>query len=246
LTSIFNLNLISNPGGEEFSMKKIQLLALCAGAALFAPLLVGVAAAQAQWTASSAPVQSTIAGGPWTLDQGQSTTGGTSGPYNGPITYCSGGTAGGTPIVNSSATVNTFHPYYFPLVTGRGSSVKGYFDYRPKNINEAIVAAASNDAGKTWTFNQQVEQLTTMCPASDTNSGGNDDGQGHPAIVSFGGANWLYTLDRRNGHVDFDGLIVHTLSPTASQPLGNLPANSPFMIPPTSNVITARAWTSHE
>ena len=51
-------------------MKKIHL-ALCVSAALFPPALVGTSAAQnVQWTATSTPIQATIAGGPWTLGQG--------------------------------------------------------------------------------------------------------------------------------------------------------------------------------
>jgi hypothetical protein len=218
-------------------MKKFDL-ALCVTLALFAPVLVGTSAAQVQWSATSSPVQSTIAGGPWTLDQGQSTTGGKSGPFDGPTPYCTpGNTNGGTPLVNSSSVVTTFHPFYFPLISGRGLSVKGYFDYRPKNINEAIVAATTTDGGQTWQFQQTVEQLTTFCPASDTNSNFTDDGEGHPAILSFGGINWLLTLDRRAGHVDSDGLIVHTLRATSGAPLNPVPANSPFFQPPTANVI---------
>ena len=145
-------------------------LALRVSMALFAPILVGTCAAQsAAWTATSAPVQSTIAGGPWTLGQGGSSTSG--GAYDGPIPYCTpGNSAGGTELVNSSSTVNTFNPYYFPFVVGSGQSVKGYFDYRPKNINEAIVAATSTNAGQTWTFQQMAEQLTTECPNSDANT----------------------------------------------------------------------------
>ena len=132
-------------------MKKIEF-ALSVSMALFAPILVGTSAAQnAQWTATSQPIQATIAGGPWTLSQGGSSTGG--GAYDGPIKYCTpGGAAGVTELVNPTTTVNTFNPYYFPWVVGSGQSVKGYFDYRPKEINEAVVEAVSSDAGKTWTF----------------------------------------------------------------------------------------------
>lgn len=53
------------------TMKKIEF-ALSVSMALFAPVLVGTASAQsAQWTATSSPVQATIAGGPWTLSQGE-------------------------------------------------------------------------------------------------------------------------------------------------------------------------------
>jgi hypothetical protein len=217
-------------------MKKIQL-ALRVSTALFAPILVGTSAAQnATWTASSAPAQATIAGGPWTLSQGGSSTGG--GAYDGTIPYCTpGGAAGSAALVNSPSTVNTFNPYYFPFVVGSGQSVKGYFDYRPKNINEAVVAATSTNAGLSWTFQEMVEQLTTECPSSDSNSTGNDDGEGHPSVISFGGTTWLYTLNRSTPHVDSDGLIVHNILPRGANALNPLPLNSPLMQPPTSNVI---------
>ena len=56
-------------------------------------------------------------------------------------------------------------PFYFPFVSGRGLNLQGYFDYRPRNINEAVVAATSADGGKTWTFEQQVENLYHFMPA---------------------------------------------------------------------------------
>ena len=142
--------------------------------------------------------------------------------------------------MNPATVVNTFNPYYFPFVVGSGQSLKGYFDYRPKNINEAVVAATSTDAGQTWTFQQMVEQLTTECPNSDANtanSGGNDDGEGHPSVINYGGSTILYTLNRITPHVDSDGLIVHQILPRGANALNPLPANSPFMQPPTANVI---------
>jgi hypothetical protein len=207
--------------------------------ALFAPVLVGTSAAQnAQWTATSSPIQATIAGGPWTLGQGGSAK--TGGAFDGPTPYCTpGNSGGGTERVNA-ATVNTFNPYYFPFVVGSGQNVKGYFDYRPKDINEAVVAATSTNAGQSWTFQEMVEQLTTECPNSDKNtasSGGNDNGEGHGTIISYAGSTILYTLNRMNGHVDSDGLIVHQIVPRGANALNPLPASSPFMQPPTANVI---------
>jgi hypothetical protein len=227
-------------------MKKIQLV-LRVSMALFAPIFVGTSAAQnATWTASSSPVQATIAGGPWTLGQGGSSTGG--GAYDGPVPYCTpGNSSGGSALMNPSSSVNTFNPYYFPFVVGSGQNVKGYFDYRPKNINEAVVAATSTNAGQTWTFQQMVEQLTTECPNSDANtanSGGNDDGEGHPSIISFGGMTWLYTLDRRTPHADSDGLIVHNILPRGANALNPLPLNSPLMQPPVANVIAGWNFNS--
>src|SRR5580704_17585642 len=134
---------------------------------------VGVPPSQiVTWTATSLPVQSTLAGGPWTLNQGAPTT-----------SYCtSGGT--GVPIVNPSFTVNTMNPFYFPFVTGRGNNLQGYFDYRPDAIDEAIIAANSADGGLTWTFQQQDASLSPDCPTSSP-AAGNDVGEGHPHTLSF-------------------------------------------------------------
>ena len=214
---------------------KIELLTLgvCAALCLSAPVT-----AQVSWTATSSPIQTTLAGGPWALQQGgpYTQTAGTTtagGPFDGTIPYCSNG----TPIVNSSSTVNPMQPYYFPFVSGRGMNLQGFFDYRPRNVNEAIVAANSTDGGQTWHFQQQIENLTPFCPVDDSLTG-NDDGSGHPYVVSFGGAGWLYQLDRRNGHVDSDGLIVHTLTPKAGAPLNGLPVGNELGPPPTATTIT--------
>lgn len=175
------------------------------------------------WTATSSPVQSTIAGGPWTLSQGA----------NPGTTYCTmGGT--GVPIVNPSTTVNLMNPFYFPFVTGTGNNLQGYFDYRPDAIDEAIVAANSTDGGQTWTFQQQVASLSPDCPTSNP-AAGNDDGEGHPHLVSFLGTTWLYLLDRRNNYVDNAGLIVQRLTPNipGGQPLKPVAAGTTFT-PPTS------------
>ena len=50
-------------------------------------------------------------------------------------------------------------PYYFAFVTNSGKTMHGFFDYRPRNSNEAIVAATSTDFGQTWQFNQEVLEL---------------------------------------------------------------------------------------
>ncbi len=225
--------------------------ALCASAMLLAPVLVGTSAAQATWSAISSPIQATIAGGPWTLAQGGAAT--TGGAFDGATPYCTpGNSGGGTPLMNPTSVVNTFSPYYFPWVVGSGQNVKGYFDYRPKNINEAVVAATSTNAGQSWTFQAIAEQLTIECPNSDANTAndaagnpaGNDDGEGHASLISYGGSNWLYTLDRRSPHVDSDGLIVHNILPRGVNALNPLPLNSPLMQPPTSNIIAGWNFNS--
>ncbi len=176
------------------------------------------------WTATSTPVTATISGGPWTLNDGPLVN------PTGPGNYC----VGGVPVTNTPA--NVFQPYYFPFISGRGQALRGIFDYRPHDVNEAPVAASSNDGGLTWTFQQMAEQLTTACPGPNTgtsasktatdnsaSANGNDAGLGHPHIITMGGASFLYLLDRSNGHVDSDGLVVHRFSPNAAKPLGALP-----------------------
>lgn len=215
---------------------KIELLTLgvCAALCVSAP-----AKAQVTWTATSSPIQTTLAGGPWLLPQGgpyvEDSTGTTTsgGPFDGSTPYCSNG----VPIVNPNTTVNTMQPFYFPFVGGRGPNVQGYFDYRPRNVNEAVVAASSADGGKTWSFEQQVENLSTFCPQTNKNGSGNDDGEGHTNLITFGGASILYLLDRRNGHVDSDGLIVHYLTPKVGAPLTGFSSVSELDAP-TSNIIT--------
>jgi hypothetical protein len=208
-------------------------LALLAALALSGAATSPATAQIVTWTATSSPVQSTLAGGPWTLSQGS----------NPDTTYCtSGGT--GTPFVNPLTTVNTMNPFYFPFVTGSGNNLQGYFDYRPDAINEAIVAAKSSDGGQTWTFQQQVLSLSSDCPTANP-AAGNDDGQGHPHTISFLGTTWLYTLDRRNNYVDNAGLIVQRLTPNIAggQPLKPVAAGTTFT-PPASLPAGASLFTS--
>src|SRR5580692_2390610 len=200
-----------------------KTLVLFAALALSAAAPTLVNAQIVTWTATSSPVQSTLAGGPWTLSQGA----------NPDTTYCTNGGTG-VPIVNPSTTVNTMNPFYFPFVTGSGNNLQGYFDYRPDSIDEAIVAASSTDGGKTWTFQQQVASLTSDCPTSNP-AAGNDDGEGHPHTLSFLGTTWLYLLDRRNNYVDNAGLIVQRLTPNipGGQPLKPVASATTFT-PPAS------------
>ncbi len=149
---------------------------------------------------------------------------------------------GGDPMVPMA-------PFYFPLVytttltTSPGNAfggqapIIGLFDWRPKDIDEAVVAAESDDFGKTWYFMQTVLELnpdytnpisggygtstSTGCPPAigDTNgasvSGSQaDDGWGHAAIlqlpgVAAGTGQFLYLLDRNTNDLpDGGGSIV--------------------------------------
>src|SRR5262249_24568748 len=107
---------------------------------------------------------------------------GTPGPLS---AYCTSGgpspRAGG-PAPQPAGTPLAMQPYYFPFVTrGRDGVLTGYFDYRPKDVNEAVVAATSTDGGRTWRFRGEALELNAgICPNGNTN----DDGQGHPFVLS--------------------------------------------------------------
>jgi hypothetical protein len=113
-------------------------------------------------------------------------------------------------------------PFYFPLVyqttntpTGNAfggqSPIIGLFDWRPKDIDEAVVVAESDDRGKTWYFMQTVLELApgdAGCPSTIHATNNNDDGWGHASIIQLPGAGnaktgqWLYMLNRAPGSVD--------------------------------------------
>jgi hypothetical protein len=141
--------------------------------------------AQVKWTRNGAPTDVTITGGPWTLEQ--------SGAANGlkSSSYCDSSTP---PKQIGNPGTERMEPYYFPEVFGFGKHLQGYFDWRPKDTHEGVVAASSDDAGQSWTFQQKVLELRTTCPdmvqkdpdgdkdnKPDPNNSdnGDDDGQGH-------------------------------------------------------------------
>lgn len=163
------------------------------------------------WTANDTPTEASIVGGPWTLAQ--------SGASNAlpSAGYCINN------VRQNNPGTELMQPYYFPFTTGVGNNLQGYFDYRPRNINEATVAATSNDAGRTWNFQQKVLELSNQCPPSDSQTNGNDDGQGHPFVMRVQGKSYLYTLDRSADNIDQSGLVVHQLNPEPGLPLQGLP-----------------------
>ena len=191
-------------------------------------------------------VESTIVSGPWTLHESASSFAhdasgivpalatppqsppppyvGTGVPYAG---YC---TSSGEVTKNHGPSV--MQPYYFPFVRARGPLLQGYFDYRPRNQQEAVVSAFSNDWGATWHFTGQALALNPYCPwdptdpdnlnlnvsglsvaygSSSANAG--DNGLGHPVALTVNGVDRLYQLNRANLHIDFDQLVVHALPP---------------------------------
>ena len=125
---------------------------------------------------------------------------------------------GTTPVSQPAGSSLPMSPYYFPdVVRNADGSLTGYFDYRPKDADEAITVARSTDNGKSWTTEgEALEQNPGYCPTADTN----DDGQGHPYVASIGGSTKLYTLQRPAGDYEGVGLLVHNVEPSAADPLG--------------------------
>jgi len=202
--------------------------------------------------ADSPPAVAKIDGGPWTLTQ---LAAGNPNPPK--VPNKSYGYDAHFTSANEGKT-SPMQPFYFPFIQGTGSSLQGYFDWRPQDINEGIVAAHSTDAGQTWQFQQLVLVLTNALPVNQqsTNPDGSlaDDGFGHPTVIRIsnpdpipsptsatgqlqptptparnGLANtFLYTLDRSADAMHRLGLIVNTLSPTEDMPLSGALPNVPL------------------
>jgi hypothetical protein len=167
--------------------------------------------------------------------------------------FCSYPTDGGAPTRITHTTGAKFEtaqtdpmvplsPAYFPLTyyttntpTGNAFGGKapiiGLFDWRPKDIDEAVLAAESDDNGQTWYFMQNVLELdpdftnpisggfsatstNTGCPSTVNSTNANfvsangsqdDDGWGHAAIVTLPGptkvGQFLYLLDRNTNNI---------------------------------------------
>lgn len=196
----------------------------------------------------SAPVPASINGGPWTLAQ---LAPGNPNPPN--VPNKSFGYNANFMTANSGTT-SPMQPYYFGFIQGSGDNLQGYFDWRPKEINEGIVAAKSTDGGLTWEFQQMGFVLTQALPvnqqSTNPDAGLADDGFGHPRVIHIANPNpiptpspvfghppatpisthtFLYTLDRSAGAVDKFGLIVTPLLPTVDMPLNGMPANVPLV-----------------
>lgn len=155
-------------------------------------------------------------------------------PYAG---YCNP-----TGTLASNHGTSLMQPYYFPFVRRVGNVLEGFFDYRPRNQQEATVAAISTDLGASWHFRGQALALNPYCPwdatdpddlnlnvngvktpygSSSANAG--DNGLGHPVVLSVNGVQRIYNLNRANGHIDSDQLVVHTLPHSETASLYALP-----------------------
>jgi hypothetical protein len=201
--------------------------------AAVAALFVAAFATQAgddhiRWKSNGAPAETYITGGGWTLEQSGAAVGLKS------AGYCD---STGTNQIGNPGT-ERMQPYYFPVVTGRGNHLQGYFDWRPKDIDEGVAAASTDDAGHTWTFQQKVLELRTTCPnqaqkdpdgdkdnapSPNNSDNGDDDGQGHQFVITIAGHTYLYTLTRSVGHIDVDDLGIHELFPQPGLPLNGAP-----------------------
>ena len=222
-------------------MKKEAVLIVAALAAVFATAFATQADEEAvRWKRNGAPAETYITGGGWTLEQSGAAVGLKS------AGYCD---SQGNQIGNPGT--ERMQPYYFPVITGRGKHLQGYFDYRPKDTDEAVAAAFTDDAGLTWTFQQKVLELRTTCPNqvqkdpdgdkdnkpdSNNSDNGDDDGQGHQYVINIAGHTYLYTLDRAVNHIDSDDLYIHELSPQPGLPLNGAPAMNDGPTDATSNL----------
>ncbi len=191
------------------------------------PALSQIGTGPIVWTSNGTPVEAQITGGPWTLEQSGAAVGLKSAGYCDSL---------GNQIGNPGT--ERMQPYYFPFIAGGGSHLQGYFDWRPKDTDEGVVAAVSEDAGFTWTFQQKVLELRTTCPTnpnadpdgdndfiSPNNSDNvDDDGQGHQFVMNVAGHTYLYTLIRANGYIDSADLVIHDLTPQPGLPLNGAPA----------------------
>ncbi len=150
--------------------------------------------------------------------------------------FCAYPADGGAPSRIGYATGSSFEtaatdpnvplaPAYFPLVYnttntpsrnttfGDAGPIVGLFDWRPKDIDESLLVAESDDNGKSWYFMQNVLELNpdfsnpnsggftagstnTGCPATLQSTNANfvgatgsqaDDGWGHATIIQLPG-----------------------------------------------------------
>jgi Bacterial Ig-like domain (group 3)/Putative Ig domain len=155
---------------------------------------------------------------------------GTPGPLDG---YCSSLGANpetGAPVSQPVNSTLPMSPYYFPdVVRNANGTLTGYFDYRPKDAEEAITVATSSSEGETWrTEGEALGENGGYCPTADAN----DDGQGHPFVMTVKGVTHLYTLQRPAGDNTGVGLLVHEVHPEASDPLEGLPSQQPVGVDP--------------
>ncbi|MGA2012814.1 MAG: hypothetical protein ABSH51_20080 [Solirubrobacteraceae bacterium] len=176
-----------------------------------------------------------VAGAPLGVNPAPYDTGfaGTPGPLSG---YCTSGGANpetGAVSREPAGALLPMSPYYFPFVMRNPNDplvLTGFFDYRPKDTDEALVVANSYNDGRTWHF---VDEKLELNPDNCGDLIQNDNGQGHAFVMKVGGGYDLYTLNRVSGDTLGQGLLVHRLDfqRTRANPFGDpiasLPASEP-------------------
>ncbi len=216
---------------------KSKIFGASALAILAATPVLGVTLQQTFTYVPDSLTELKVTNGPWTLHQTNShdasgikvpSVQGT--PYAG---YCNGQ---GKVTTNQGST-SVMQPYYFPFVFRKGTILQGFFDYRPRNEQEATVAAISTDWGKTWIVTSQALGLNNYCPWAATDPDNNsvsvggvqapygsnsdnaaDNGLGHAFILTVAGVQRIYSLNRANNHIDSDQLVIHTIPLAAAGP----------------------------
>ncbi|MDR3467053.1 MAG: hypothetical protein P4M07_14045 [Xanthobacteraceae bacterium] len=193
--------------------------------------------------------QSKITTGPWTLHESvfKRDASGIVPTASGPPYAGSGvpyrGICMQSGVFATNVGTSVMQPFYFPFVRRNGSVIEGFFDYRPRNQQEATVAAVSSDWGKTWQFTGMALALNPYCPwdATDPDNlyvsvGGvqtrygidatnaADNGLGHPVVLNVNGNQYIYHLNRATNHIDSDQLVVHPLPVATPGSLAGLPA----------------------
>jgi hypothetical protein len=136
------------------------------------------------------------------------------------------------PVSQPAGETLPFSPYYFPyVVRDSDGSLTGYFDWRPKDADEAIVVAKSTDDGQTWVVEgEALEQNPGYCPSADTN----DDGEGHPYVAALGSSSYLYTLQRAVGDYPGSDLDAMPVDPSSSDPLSGLQSSTSVGVDPNT------------
>jgi ABC-type amino acid transport substrate-binding protein len=224
----FGIATIPEPPDDEADLSPAP-----APAPTSAPTSQTLAVAPKWSVQDGAPVVANITGGPWTL--AQMAPGNPNPPAIPNKTF---GYDSNWMTANLGKT-SPMQPYYFPMTQGDGNNLQGYFDWRPKDINEAIVAAKSTDGGKTWQHQQTVLTLTRALPVNpqSTNPDADqlDNGFGHPFVMQVGNSTLLYTLDRSNAALDNFGLVVSNITPDNISPLNNALASIPLFNPTTTD-----------
>ena len=98
--------------------------------------------------------------------------------------YCGTGNnttaSGGTPARQPAGPPSARAAYFPHIVRNSDGSLTGYFDYRPKDADEALVAATSTDSGQQWTYDGEALEQNRLLP----NGGHERRRRGPPQVVT--------------------------------------------------------------